>query len=30
MLDQLSANLGRLLDQLLADAGHFSEDNVAH
>lgn len=30
MLDQLAANLGRLPDQLLADAGYFSEDNVVH
>jgi transposase len=29
MLDQLQANCGRLPDQLLADAGYFSEDNVA-
>ena len=30
MLDQLAANLGVLPDQLLADAGYFSETNVAH
>lgn len=30
MLDQVQTNLGRLPDQLLADAGYFSEDNVAH
>lgn len=29
MLDQLQANLGRLPGQLLADAGYFSEANVA-
>ena len=30
MLEQLQANLGRLPGQLLADAGYFSEGNVAH
>jgi len=30
MLDQLHDNLGRLPVQLLADAGYFSETNVAH
>lgn len=30
LLDQVEANLGCRPDQLLADAGYFSEDNVAH
>jgi len=30
MLDQVRVNLGRLPSQLLADAGYFSADNVAH
>jgi hypothetical protein len=30
MLDQVRTNLGVLPDQLLADAGYLSEDNVAH
>ena len=30
LLDQVETNLGSRPDQLLADAGYFSEDNVAH